>query len=533
MNKEEIVVPQPKKQRIFAEEDQITKSHIQSVIMRNLPSNSLPSLIELDCIEKIVNKQSCIYRAERKGLVYQTCSLILKGIVIYVHSSVSYMAEQIQHLPDSLSGVCINNMMPHDKIEEALDLLRSDQIKILYITPDKLVSSQLFQALPTLEIALICFDEAHSIPELSCNYKPIFYSLYKALKNQLRFIPVLAFVAPCTYKTCKQLSELLHVPSENIFPQDFSYNGPATIAITRDEDKIKSLLNLLKTQPFKDLKHSLIYTDCARLADEVAIVLSENGYKTFNYHSAKTEYQKIDIINSFTKSPQGVLLATSITTMGINKNLIKGVVYYSMPRSIEHFVQDLSCFNDKSFHHMFLHEEDYHRMRFSLISETLEEEQIASFLDRILSKFSSCSSEKDNKTIKMSGMDSLLSGFVKMKESCVVEEEEKEDTDRLHAVKVADICKELELTKEFIIQIFEKVEEHDRWLEYYGVTPTNYTIKFTSEALEVRLPNDPMLQTIVKFSKKSSETQTYKLNVLNVVNHTEFSVPELFKKLKE
>jgi len=520
-----------KKERIFAEEDEISKSHIKSVIMRNFATNSFSHNIddEMTCIQKIVNKQSCIYRAEKKALVYQTGSLILKGIVIYVHSSVSYMAEQIQHLPDSLSGVCINNMMPHDKIEEALDLLRSDQIKILYITPDKLVSSQLFQALPTLEIALICFDEAHCIPELSCNYKPIFYSLYKALKNQLRFIPVLAFVAPCTYKTCKQLSELLHVPSENIVPQDFSYNGSAAITITRDEDKIKSLLNLLKTQSFKDLKHSLVYTDCARLADEVATILSENGYKVFNYHSAKTEYQKIDLLNSFNKSPQGVLLTTSVTGMGINKNIIKGVVYYSMPRSIEHFVQDLACFHEKSAHHMFLHEEDYHRMRFSLISETLEEEQIASFLDRILSKISS-SSERE-KTIKMAGMDSLLSGFVKMKESVAIEEE-KEDTDKLHAVKVVDTCKELELTKEFIIQIFEKVEENDRWLEYYGVTPTNYTIKFASEALEMRLPHDPLLQTIVQYSKKT-ENQTYKLNVLNVVNHTEYSVPELFKKLKE
>src|SRR4051794_12594996 len=69
--------------------------------------------------------------------------------------------------------------------------------------------------------------------------------------------------------------------------------------------------------------------------------------------------------------------------MGINKKDIKGVIHYNMPKSLEHFVQEVGrCGRDgqQSQCHLFLSEEDYTKLRSLAYSDGIDEAPVNAFL---------------------------------------------------------------------------------------------------------------------------------------------------------
>jgi superfamily II DNA/RNA helicase len=61
------------------------------------------------------------------------------------------------------------------------------------------------------------------------------------------------------------------------------------MSITRDQDKQKALLTLLKSDSFKKLDSILIYATHKRTCDLLASVLTQHGINSQSYHAGKTD----------------------------------------------------------------------------------------------------------------------------------------------------------------------------------------------------------------------------------------------------
>lgn len=186
------------------------------------------------------------YQFKPKALISQVTAFLSNGPVIYIHSSISYMAEQIQALSASLSGVCINGLLSREDIDTRLELIKSNQVQILYITPEKLIQEKIQKYLPFPGAILL--DEAHIYTSDSCNskYNQSTANLTKYFEATFQNTPKLLMVGPTPYELCETLKRVFAVQDSMVFPNNYINYGNYDLTISKDDDKKKALINYLK-----------------------------------------------------------------------------------------------------------------------------------------------------------------------------------------------------------------------------------------------------------------------------------------------
>ena len=110
------------------------------------------------------------------------------------------------------------------------------------------------------------------------------------------------------------------------------------LSITRDNEKQKALLSLLRSDSYKRLDSILIFATHKRTCDLLAQVLNQNGMNAASYHAGKTDQQRQAIQKMFISNQVRCLVCTIAFSMGIDKSDIKSVIHYDMPKSIENYV---------------------------------------------------------------------------------------------------------------------------------------------------------------------------------------------------
>jgi len=466
-----------------------------------------PDHYQLSCIQKILKQESCVYRATSmfsKSLVYQTAAMISTGIVVYVHPSVFYLVSLEQSLSQSLSG---GSLVSKEKVAQNVDLAREGKFKVLFTTPEKFVSEKLAQV---LDISFICLDEAHYAPESSPSYRPQYNKFVRELGTSFSTIPVLAFIAPVSMVACEEFSGIMNIPNGSVFSPDYFNTGTYDVNITRDKEKFPALLSLLKSRKFKDICQSMIiYTESKKSADDLAKLMNDNNYKVSVLHNLKNEaaHQKPEMLPKLIKSNQGIMICVSNNDMAIDRGFANCVIHYSMPKSLEVYIQEITGLKDQAVSHLFLNKNDYFDLRLSIRDEMVDRDQLKAVVGKI---FEANQNKKKAKGFNM-------------------EIERRDEERELLIVKVSEFCKAVDLKKELISQIFELLQESSNWLEYHRVVSANCSLKIMPGKEEQAMQN-PLIQLITEDGKK--ESGIYEFVILDKAVDLKCSVNEVTKALK-
>ena len=65
------------------------------------------------------------------------------------------------------------------------------------------------------------------------------------------------------------------------------------ITISKDQEKFKALMQLLKSEPFSNLKSIVVYCNMKRTTESVSNYLCFNGVKSVAYHAGLLDEQRI------------------------------------------------------------------------------------------------------------------------------------------------------------------------------------------------------------------------------------------------
>jgi Rad3-related DNA helicase len=124
-----------------------------------------------------------------KSLCYQVPALVKGGLSIVVSPLVALMQDQVAAL--KLAGVAaetINSAASRDDNVAIWKRVALGEVRLLYLSPERLMTDRMIGALQKLPVSLIAIDEAHCISQWGASFRPE-YDMLQSLKDVFPAFP--------------------------------------------------------------------------------------------------------------------------------------------------------------------------------------------------------------------------------------------------------------------------------------------------------------------------------------------------------
>ena len=295
--------------------------------------------IQLEIIESIGNGHDTLGLMPTgggKSITFQVPALAKDGTCIVITPLIALMKDQVEHLRHrGIRAAAIYSGLTREEIVTILENCIFGDIKILYVSPERL-SSELFQTkLRHIRVSFITVDEAHCISQWGYDFRPSYLQIAN-IRKLLPGIPVLALTATATPAVVQDMLEKLGFPSNpGIFKMSFERKNLAYV-VRRATDKREQLIHILNS-----LKGpAIVYARSRKRTKEMADLLSEAGISSTFYHAGLDTAVKDERQKAWQQDQVRVMVATNAFGMGIDKPDVRLVIHIDCPDSIEAYFQE-------------------------------------------------------------------------------------------------------------------------------------------------------------------------------------------------
>lgn len=285
-----------------------------------------------------------------KSLTFQLPASICKGATIVIMPLVSLITDQIKYATKlGINCVYLKDDFCFEKnfvykYFEAND--PENRIKLIYLTPEKMFLSDstlnFIQELYSKNlIDRFVIDEVHCLSQWGKDFRPEYLNL-KKLKIEYPKVPILVMTATANLEIRDEIIEFLELENCLIFRS--SYNRANIFLEVRDKTKFNNPLRDIAE--FIQKKHptgsGIIYCSCRKDCESISNKLRiDYGFTSDYYFSTISERKKIEVQEKFMTGEIQILVATIAFGMGINKENIRFVIHYNLPKSFENYYQEI------------------------------------------------------------------------------------------------------------------------------------------------------------------------------------------------
>ncbi|XP_044488856.1 ATP-dependent DNA helicase Q-like 5 isoform X2 [Mangifera indica] len=325
-----------------------------------------------------------------KSLCYQIPAMVLPGLTLVVSPLVALMIDQLRQLPPVIRGGLLCSSQRPQEVNETLKLLHEGVIKVLYVSPERFLNAEflsIFSA--TLSVSLVVVDEAHCISEWSHNFRPSYMRLRASLlQARLNVECVLAMTATATTTTLHDVMSALEIPTGNLIQKAQLRDNLQLSVSLSGNNRMKDLLTLISSSPFREVQSIIIYCKFQSETDLVSRYLCDNNISAKSYHSGIPAKDRSRVQDLFCSNKIRVVVATVAFGMGLDKRDVGAVIHYSMPESLEEYVQEIGRAGRDgrlSYCHLFYDNITYIRLRSLMHSDGVDEYAINKFLCQVFS----------------------------------------------------------------------------------------------------------------------------------------------------
>lgn len=272
-----------------------------------------------------------------KSVCFQIPALMKKGFALVVSPLIALMHDQVNALrANGIPAAFLNSTLSFAESSEIEQKAANGKLKLLYVSPEKLLSAGFLSLLKTWKISLFAVDEAHCISQWGHDFRPE-YAQLKILKANFPNIPIIALTATADRVTRRDIALNLSLNDPIFFIS--SFNRPnLSINVLPGINRPKKILDILRNRKGES---GIIYCLSRKNTEELAKKLREQGYDAAAYHAGVDVSERKRVQNAFINDDLSIVCATIAFGMGIDKPNVRFVIHYNLPKNLEGYYQEI------------------------------------------------------------------------------------------------------------------------------------------------------------------------------------------------
>lgn len=305
-----------------------------------------------EIIQTILEQKDCLIvmpTGAGKSICFQLPAILQTGLTLVISPLVALMENQIQELQEkTLSAGSLHSELSSQKRRATLQQLQENKLKLLYLSPETLLSEPVWKILsqPQIKINGMIIDEAHCIVQWGDTFRPAYRRLGVVRKALLKTKPpgtkisIAAFTATADPKAQKIITNVLELQNHQqylINPYRPNLHLKIEIAWTPRSRRNK-ILKFIQNQGNQS---GLVYVRTRKDSEMLSEWFEEKGYKTSAYHAGLSPQERRIIETEWLSGKIQFVVCTCAFGMGVNKPNVRWVIHYQAPAQLSEYLQEI------------------------------------------------------------------------------------------------------------------------------------------------------------------------------------------------
>ncbi|WP_245535430.1 DNA helicase RecQ [Sphaerochaeta pleomorpha] len=271
-----------------------------------------------------------------KSLCYQIPAVMFEGLTVVISPLIALMKDQVDDaVSKGIAASFLNSSLESKEITEIYARLHRNEIKLLYISPERLAIDGYLQWLQTLNISFFAIDEAHCLSEWGHDFRPDYLSLAQ-IRDAFPTVPLAGFTATATQQVQDDIIRILKM--RDPLTVRASFNRKELYYEVRQKTEILSqIADFIKLHSEES---GIVYRISRKDVEKTAAYLKTQGIKALYYHAGLSREERAKNQDLFNNDKADVIVATIAFGMGIDKSNIRYVIHGDLSKNMEGYYQE-------------------------------------------------------------------------------------------------------------------------------------------------------------------------------------------------